>query len=89
MALDRSNLTSLAYGNGFTLWHYTTTDAVADVNTSGYFDNASNQLSIGDRIMATTSTGTTSVYTDIVVLTNASGVVDVSDGVVLAVTDTD
>lgn len=74
---------------GPTIWTYTTTDSAADLNTSGYFNDASADLTAGDLIYATTSTGTTTVAALYYVLTNASGVVDVNDGTVLANTDTD
>lgn len=35
MAYNAKNLSVLAYANGFTLWHYTTTDTAADVDTDG------------------------------------------------------
>ena len=35
MAYDTKNLNVLSYANGFTLWHYSTTDATVD--TAGYF----------------------------------------------------
>lgn len=71
------------------LYSYTTTDALADVNTAGYFNDLSTELSPNDLIYGVTSTGTTAVHAWYVVLTNAAGVVDVADGVVIAVTDTD
>ena len=72
-----------------TIWTYTTTDSAATLNTEGYFNDASADLTAGDLIYATTSTGTTTVAALYYVLTNAAGVVDVNDGTVLANTDTD
>lgn len=72
-----------------TFWTYTTTDSAATLNTEGYFNDASDDLTAGDLIYATTSTGTTTVAALYYVLSNASGVVDVNDGTVLANTDTD
>ena len=40
MAYSASGLTRLSGGSGVNLWHYTTTDAIADVNTAGYFNDA-------------------------------------------------
>lgn len=71
------------------LWSYSTADSAADVNTSGYFNDASADLQVGDMIFANTSTGGTLVATIFYVLSNASGVVDVNDGTTLANTDTD
>ena len=71
------------------MWLYNTTDTIATVNTSGYFNDASDMMTVGDLIYAVTSTGGTRVHSHVLVLTNASGVVDVSDGVVIATTDGD
>ena len=69
---------------------YRTTDAIADVNTSGYFNSISSLLKAGDFILCATSTGTTTVASMVYVLTiSAAGVVDVSDGTVFANTNTD
>lgn len=89
MAFVNTALTSLATGNGFTLWHYTTADTKADVNTAGYFNDASNNMNVGDIIEGYTSTGGTAVMSRYLVLSIAAGVVDVSDGVDLVLTDTD
>tara|TARA_R110000824_G_scaffold77915_3_gene196833 strand:- start:264 stop:527 length:264 start_codon:yes stop_codon:yes gene_type:complete len=87
MAYAASGLSALATGNGFTLWHYTSADAIATVNTAAYFNNASVQLGVRDLIIVVdTATPTTSLVS---VLTNASGVVDVSDGLAVTETDTD
>jgi len=62
------------------MWMYTTTDTIATVNTSGYFDTVDKHLSVGDIIFVRSSTGGTAVYSLVAVLSIASGVVDVSDG---------
>lgn len=76
-------------GNAPSMYGYKTTDAIADVNTSGYFDSLANTLEVGDVIHCVTSTGTTAVVSLVYVVSNASGVVDVTDGTVLANTDSD
>jgi hypothetical protein len=76
-------------GNSPAIYAYKTTDAIADVNTSGYFNGLSTVLSVGDLIYCVTSTGSTAVATLVYVLSNASGVVDVNDGTTLANTDGD
>lgn len=76
-------------GNSPAIYAYKTTDAIADVNTSGYFNSLSTVLSVGDLIYCVTSTGSTAVATLVYVLSNASGVVDVNDGTTLANTDGD
>jgi len=76
-------------GNAPSIYAYKTTDAIADVNTSGYFNSLANSLNVGDLIYCVTSTGSTAVCTLTQVLSNASGVVDVADGTTLAATDGD
>jgi hypothetical protein len=74
-------------GNAPQMWTYSSADAIATVNTSGYFNNASTLLKVGDVVYVyDTATPTASWVT---VLSNASDVVDVSDGTTIAMTDTD
>jgi hypothetical protein len=63
--------------------------SAADVNTAGYFNALTNTLEVGDVIHCVTSTGTTAVVTLVYVVSNASGVVDVTDGTTLSATDGD
>lgn len=76
-------------GNSPAIYAYKTADAIADVNTSGYFNTLANVLSVGDLIYCVTSTGTTAVATLVYVVSNSGGVVDVTDGTTLANTDGD
>lgn len=76
-------------GNSPAIYAYKTTDAIADVNTSGYFNTLANVLSVGDLIYCVTSTGSTAVATLVYVRSNSSGVVDVTDGTTLANTNGD
>jgi hypothetical protein len=92
MAFSTTGLTSVAAskrGNAPGIYAYKTADSMADVNTAGYFNYLSDTLEVGDLIYCVTSTGSTAVATLAYVLSNAAGVVDVSDGTVLANTDTD
>jgi hypothetical protein len=84
-----STIAASKAGNAPAMYAYKTTDALADVNTAGYFNELSSILSVGDLIYCVTSTGTTAVASLVYVLSNASGVVDVNDGTVLANTDSD
>jgi len=78
-------------GNAPQMWSYTTTDAAATVDTSGYFNSVAGLLKVGDLIYrVTTSAGAVSTAGQHVVLTiSAAGVVDVADANALAVTNTD
>jgi hypothetical protein len=51
------DLTVLAYANGFTLWHYKTNVALADVMSSNYFADAQDMIVKGDMIMCSTADG--------------------------------
>ena len=74
-------------GNAPRLWMYSTADAIATVNTSGYFNSASDLLQVRDVIIVCDTNAPTTHFVN--VLSNASGVVDVSDGTVIVETDTD
>ena len=79
-----------AAGNLPAQYVYTTTDAHTDVDGAGYFNSVSGTLKVGDVIQVHGSTGGTRTVTNHVVVSNASGVVDVSNGTVVAViTDSD
>jgi len=71
------------------MFAYTTADAIADVNTEGYFNSVAQEVSVGDMIFVNSSTGGTLVATLVYVLSNTGTVVDVNDGTTLANTDTD
>ncbi len=89
MAYQSKDLSVIAYANGFTLWHYTTADLAADVDTAGYFNNASDMLRVGDMIMANVDTGGTPGAGIFLVNSNAASVVDVADMTTVGGADTD
>ena len=89
MAYLSKNLSVLAYANGFTLWHYTTPDAAAAVDTAGYFNGASEMLRVGDMILANVETEGTLKAGIFLVNANAGGAVDVADITGVGGTDTD
>jgi hypothetical protein len=68
---------------------YSTADAIADVNTSGYFNALASLLRVGDIIFCFTSTGGTPAMTIVWVNSNTGTVVDVTDGLTVTATDTD
>ena len=71
------------------MYVYTTTDAHTVVDGSGYFNDLSDLLNVGDMIIVHGSTGGTRTVTMHVVVSNASSVVDVSNGTVIAVVTDD
>jgi hypothetical protein len=89
MAFQTKDLSVLAYANGFTLWHYTTADVAAVVDTAGYFDGAADMLRVGDMILANVDTDGTPGAGIFLVNGNAAGVVDVADLTAVGAADTD
>ena len=76
-------------GSAPQMWTYTTTDAIGDVNTAGYFNSAASLLKVGDIIFCHTSTGGTPAMSIVWVNANSGTVVDVTDGLTVTATDSD
>jgi len=74
-------------GNAPSIYTYTSVDAIADVNTSGYFNDLSDTVAVGDIIFVHDSN--TPTMSIVMVASNASGVVDVTDGTAISMTDSD
>jgi len=72
-----------------TIWTYRTADTAAAIDTEGYFNDAANDLSVGDVIYALTGVGGTLAYGFFAVASNAAGVVDLANTTALTVTDSD
>ena len=100
MAFRIKNLTALASGNGFTLWHYVSTeDVVADMDTANYFVNttngvvnlnAVNMLRTGDMIIAKGSgAGLALLEVNAVTTTPGSEAIDCGNLTAVGATDTD
>jgi len=66
------------YANGFTMWHYKSTDRVSAALSDGYFDMASDMLRSGDFIFANLEIDGLSQSDLLVVSGNNEGVVRVS-----------
>lgn len=74
-------------GNAPQIWSYQSADAIADVNTEGYFNAVASLMKVGDLVYVyDTATPTANL---VVVLSNTGTVVDVSNGQSIAVTDSD
>ena len=87
MAYDAAGLHRIGGASGAALWMYRTADAIATVNTAGYFNTAAAMLNVRDLIIVQdTNVATTNFVT---VLSNTGSVVDVSDGTAVAETDGD
>ena len=89
MAYSHDDLSVLAYANGFTLWHYTTTDSAATADTTGYFNRAADMLRVGDMILANVDTSGTAGAGIFLVNSNSGGVVDVANLTPVGASDTD
>jgi len=76
-------------------WRYKTEDVITAVDGAGYFNGASTLLQIGDKIdtvIVTNIGAATEALADagsVIVVSNASGVVDTTDQTVHTVTDSD
>ena len=87
MGYSASGLTRIGGDSNGSVWRYSTTDAIAAINSAGYFNSAANMLTVRDLIIVCdTNTPTTNFCT---VLSNTGTVVDVSDGTAVAETDGD
>ena len=83
----QQTFTRIGGSSGGDLWFYSSADAIATVNTSGYFNDAANMLAVRDVIIVVdTNTPTTNFVN---VLSNTGTVVDVSDGTAIVETDGD
>ena len=87
MAYSASGLARIGGDSNGSLWMYTSADAIATVNTAGYFNSAANMLAVRDLIIVRDSNAPTTSFCT--VLSNTGSVVDVSDGTAGAETDGD
>jgi hypothetical protein len=74
-------------GNAPQLWTYKSADAIADVNTSGYFNSAASLLKVGDIVFVYDSATPTSSI--VFVTSNTGTVVDVTNGLTVTATNSD
>ena len=78
MPFTATNLSALSAANGFTLWHYRTTDSRADTEAAGYFTPAAVQVRVGDIILVQANDGTTMLPVRTGNVTGAAMVLDTS-----------
>jgi uncharacterized phosphosugar-binding protein len=89
MAYNKANLSVLAYANGFTMWHYITTDAQTVVRVVDYFLPAINQIRVNDMILVVSASGGTPAPFWAHCNANTGATIDIVDGLAVATTDTD
>lgn len=87
MAYAASGLARIGGDSNGSLWMYTSADAIATVNTSGYFNSAANMLAVRDLIIVCDTNVPSTNFVN--VLSNTGSVVDVSDGTAVVETDGD
>lgn len=87
MAYAASGLARIGGDSNGSLWMYTSADAIATVNTEGYFNDAANMLSVRDLIIVCDTNVPSTNFVN--VLSNTGSVVDVSDGTAVVETDGD
>ena len=91
MAFSRTGINPIGgqskKGTAPQMWTYTSADAIATVNSAGYFNDMTNELSVGDVIFVHDSN--TPTMSIVMVASNASSVVDITDGTTVAMTDSD
>lgn len=78
MSFKSSDLSVLAYANNFTLWHYTSVDDTATIETSGYFNTAIDMLRTGDLLIVNIDTDGTPATKFYVVTGNDGSTVTVT-----------
>lgn len=58
MAFQNKNFSVLAYANGFTLWHYTSTETIAEISQPGFFNRIITLANTGDIVIINAADGT-------------------------------
>ncbi|OUU63400.1 MAG: hypothetical protein CBC24_09190 [Candidatus Pelagibacter sp. TMED64] len=80
MAFVKNDLSLVSYsGNGFHIWHYTTNDTSNTVDAANYFNEAANEMNVGDIIFANIDVDGTPSYGMMVVNANSGTAVDVAN----------
>lgn len=87
-----SRLTSGQIGAGFSLWHYTSTDAATAVRVAGYITDARTRgMRVGD-VVFVVDTDASPITCQLMIVTSIdaiTGAGDLSDGVAITATNTD
>lgn len=89
MPYQPQDLSALSYANGFTLWHYRTSDPAAEVDTAGYFTGAVRMLRVGDFILCNSGLDSAPASGVLIVAANDGVTVDVTNLSPLGVLNSD
>ena len=76
-------------GSSPQIWTYQSADAIGDIDGSGYFDSASSILKVGDLMYVYSGVGGSVAFGFVVVTSNSSGVVDVTNVTAIGTIDSD
>lgn len=79
MAYTSKTLSVLGYANGFTLWHYGTPDAAAEVMKPDYFERAAEMMRVGDFVLVNSGINSNPQHCVLVVARSENGHVDLAD----------
>jgi hypothetical protein len=83
-------LIAQSVGGGGALWFYSSADAIATVNTSGYFTNGYRLgMKVGDSIIVRDTATPTQTLAVVMDVNTTTGAADISDGTTISVTDSD
>lgn len=74
-------------GDAPSMWMYKSADAIATVNTSGYFNSVASLVKVGDVIYVYDTANNLAHW--VYVNSNTGTVVDVTDGLAITSTDSD
>ena len=58
MAFKNTNLSVIAYANGWTMWHYRSTETLEQITKDGFFDKVFHLAATGDIIILNGADGT-------------------------------
>jgi len=86
---NAEDLSALGYANGFTLWHYRTTDLAAEVDDAGYFNPAARMVRVGDFILVNAGLDLLPTHGVAVVVASSGGTVDVTNVTTFGAVNTD
>lgn len=79
MAFNSKDFSVMAYANGFTLWNYTSADALSSIKDDGYFDDTAPFVRKGDMILTVANNESTIEGTILCVGSVSNSGVSVSD----------
>ena len=79
MSFMSKDFSVMAYANGFTLWNYSSSDALATIKGANYFDDIAPFARVGDMILTVADNQSTVAPAILAVTTISEGAVSVSD----------